>query len=73
MEAKVLIRTYPFGQKIEVTIPTEHVLLRAEETSDDLYEAIDLVIDKLERQIRKYKTKLSRSQRIINSLSTLTL
>lgn len=60
VEAKVLIRTYPFGQKIEVTIPTEYVLLRAEETSDDLYEAIDLVIDKLERQIRKYKTKLSR-------------
>ena len=27
--AKVLIRTYPFGQKIEVTIPTEYVLLRA--------------------------------------------
>ena len=63
VEAKVLIRTYPFGQKIEVTIPTEYVLLRAEETSDDLYEAIDLVIDKLERQIRKYKTKLSRKSK----------
>ena len=50
-------------QKIEVTIPTEYVLLRAEETSDDLYEAIDLVIDKLERQIRKYKTKLSRKSK----------
>ena len=57
VEAKVLIRTYPFGQKIEATI------LRAEETSDDLYEAIDLVIDKLERQIRKYKTKLSRKSK----------
>ena len=54
VEAKVLIRTYPFGQKIEVTIPTEYVLLRAEETSDDLYEA---------RQIRKYKTKLSRKSK----------
>ena len=71
VEAKVLIRTYPFGQKIEVTIPTEYVLLRAEETSDDLYEAIDLVIDKLERQIRKYKTKLSRKSKNNNTLESL--
>ena len=27
VEAKVLVRTYPYGQKIEVTIPTEYVLL----------------------------------------------
>lgn len=60
VEAKVLIRTYPVGQKIEVTIPTEYVLLRAEVVDNDLYNAIDLVIDKLEGQIRKYKTRLSR-------------
>ena len=63
IEAKVLVRTYNFGQKIEVTIPTEYVLLRAEEVSDDLYNAIDLVIDKLEGQIRKYKTRLSRKSK----------
>lgn len=63
VEAKVLVRTYPTGQKIEVTIPTEYVLLRAEEVNDDLYDAIDLVIDKLEGQIRKYKTKLSRKSK----------
>ena len=57
VEAKVLIRTYPLGQKIEVTIPTEYVLLRAEVVDQDLYNAIDLVIDKLEGQIRKAKTK----------------
>ena len=63
VEAKVLIRTYPIGQKIEVTIPTEYVLLRAEEIDGDLYNAIDLVIDKLERQIRKYKTRLNRKSK----------
>ena len=63
VEAKVLVRTYPYGQKIEVTIPTEYVLLRAEVVEDDLYKAIDLVIDKLEGQIRKYKTRLSRKSR----------
>ena len=63
VEAKVLIRTYPVGQKIEVTIPTEYVLLRAEEMDEDLYNAIDLVIDKLEGQIRKYKTRLNRKSK----------
>lgn len=63
VEAKVLVRTYPYGQKIEVTIPTEYVLLRAEVVEDDLYKAIDLVIDKLEGQIRKYKTRLSRKSK----------
>lgn len=63
VEAKVLVRTYPYGQKIEVTIPTEYVLLRAEVVDDDLYNAIDLVIDKLEGQIRKYKTRLSRKSK----------
>ena len=60
VDAKVLVRTYPYGQKIEVTIPTEYVLLRAEVVDDDLYNAIDIVVDKLEGQIRKYKTRLSR-------------
>ena len=45
VEAKVLVRTYPYGQKIEVTIPTEYVLLRAEVVDEDLYNAIDAVID----------------------------
>lgn len=63
VEAKVLVRTYPYGQKIEVTIPTEYVLLRAEVVDEDLYNAIDLVIDKLEGQIRKYKTRLNRKSK----------
>ena len=63
VEAKVLVRTYPYGQKIEVTIPTEYVLLRAEVVDSDLYTAMDLVVDKLEGQIRKYKTRLSRKSK----------
>lgn len=58
--ANVVVRTYPQGQKIEVTIPTKIALLRAEVVADDLYAAIDLVIDKLEDQIRRQKTRLSR-------------
>ena len=44
--------------KVEVTIPLPYLVLRAEETSPDLYASVDLVVDKLERQIRKFKTKI---------------
>ena len=47
-------------QIIEVTIPTKDFTLRREEQDNDLYAAIDLVIDKLERQIRKNKTRFER-------------
>lgn len=47
-------------QIIEVTIPFNGVILRGEEANDDMYASIDLVIDKLERQIRKQKTKLEK-------------
>ena len=50
-------------QKIEITVPMKGVTLRAEETNSDLYSAVDLVIDKLERQMRKYKTKINRKSR----------
>lgn len=49
--------------KVEVTIPLPYLVLRAEETSIDLYGSIDLVVDKLERQVRKYKTKINRKSR----------
>jgi putative sigma-54 modulation protein len=45
---------------VEVTIPLTGVLLRAEEKAMDMYASIDLVLDKLERQIRKHKTKANR-------------
>ena len=48
-------------QIVEVTIPTSKFILRSEEENDDLYAAIDLVTDKLERQIRKNKTRLNRN------------
>ncbi|MBS7009336.1 ribosome hibernation-promoting factor, HPF/YfiA family [Anaerostipes sp.] len=45
-------------QKIEVTIPMKGHIIRAEQDSADMYVSIDLVIDILERQIRRYKTRL---------------
>ncbi len=62
--AHVNLRTYPDNSAIvEVTIPLKNLTLRAEEDSQDLYGSVDLVVDKLERQIRKHKTKLNRRSR----------
>ena len=61
--ANVVVRVYPTKQKIEVTIPTKFAVLRAEVVHDDLYAAIDLAIDKLEDQIRRQKTRLSRKNK----------
>lgn len=58
------LRVYPDKTaKAEVTIPLPYLTLRAEETSDDLYKSIDTMSDRLERQIRKYKTKVNRKSR----------
>lgn len=65
IKAKILISARDQSQKIEVTIPTDNFILRNEETNKDLYQAIDLLVDKLERQIRKNKTRLiSKSRRV---------
>ena len=56
--ANVLVKVNGINQTVEVTIPIKKIILRAEETNEDLYKSIDLVIDKLERQIRKNKTRM---------------
>ncbi|WP_226639143.1 ribosome hibernation-promoting factor, HPF/YfiA family [Priestia flexa] len=62
-DVNVNLKVYNNDQKIEVTIPMTDLVLRAEETHTDLYAAVDLVLDKLERQIRKHKTKVNRKMR----------
>ena len=57
LTATVTVRARGKEQIVEVTIPASKMVLRAEEKHNDLYAAVDLVSDKLERQIRKNKTK----------------
>ena len=45
-------------QKIEVTIPVKGSIIRSEQVSNDLYVSIDLVEEIIERQLKKYKSKL---------------
>lgn len=62
-EVHVNLKVYNDNQSIEVTIPMKSLLLRAEEQHADMYAAIDLVVEKLERQVRKYKTRINRKAR----------
>ncbi len=58
ISANVLIRIRGEEQIVEVTVPTKKFTLRAEERNKDFYATVDLVIDILERQLRKNKEKL---------------
>lgn len=58
--ATISLRVRGKDQIVEITIPIKKAILRCEETNDDLYASIDFAIDKLERQIRKNKTKMKR-------------
>lgn len=71
IEASILTKQDGRMQRIEVTIPTPHFTLRNEVSKDDLYAAIDLVSDKLERQIRKNKTKLKKQNKVNNKYEYL--
>ncbi len=48
------------NDKIEATINAKGTLFRAEEETSDVYEGIDLVVDKLTNQIRKFKGRLQK-------------
>lgn len=61
LDAFVVCKIYKDHHKVEVTIPTKYYTMRAEVGNPDMYAAIDLTVDKLESQIRKHKSKITRS------------
>lgn len=58
--AQVVLSVQREHQRVEVTIPVDGMILRAEESDPSMYAACDLVLEKLERQLRKHKTRLQR-------------
>lgn len=61
--ANVVVKAVGNGIKLEVTIFTKVGVLRAEVPHEDYYAAVDLALDKLEDQIRRQKTRLSRKHK----------
>lgn len=62
VRATVIVKVKNHEQRVEITIPLKAFILRSEEAKDDFYAAIDKTIDKLERQIRKNKTRIMSKQ-----------
>ena len=58
IEVHVTLSVEKDRQKIEVTIPVKGNIIRSEQVSNDMYVSIDLVEEIIERQLKKYKTKL---------------
>ena len=57
-EAKVIVDAQPHGHIAEILIfGTNHVTIEADTEHKDLYAAIDLTLEKVERQMRKEKTR----------------
>lgn len=63
VEATATMSTQKGKHILEVTIPINGTILRAEEATDDMYASIDLAVDKLEGQLRKHKTKLEKKMK----------
>jgi putative sigma-54 modulation protein len=61
-EVNVTLSVEKERQKIEVTIPVKGNIIRSEQVSSDMYVSIDLVEEVIERQLKKYRTKLVTKQ-----------
>jgi len=70
-EAHVALSVQKEQQKIEVTIPVKGSVIRAEQISSDMYAAIDLVEEIIERQLKKYKNKIIDQKQNATSFSKM--
>lgn len=60
MDVQVTLLVERGRHRVEVTAPIHGIILRGEEETGDMYASIDLVLDKLERQIEKYRTRINK-------------
>jgi len=63
LKPQVVLSVQKNDHKVEITIPLNGRLLRAEVETFDMYASVDQAVDKIERQIHKYKTKINRKAR----------
>ena len=64
VSVKVIFSVRGREQKVEITINAINFDLRSEVSHSDMYAAIDLAVDKLEQQMRKFKSKLMSKDRV---------
>ena len=57
--ANVVCKEYGNTKVVEVTIPTKYLIMRSESEADDMFKAVDLAVEKLEKQINRHKKKIN--------------
>lgn len=57
-EADVILSVEKYRHSAEVTIKANGITINGEEETADMYSSIDLVMEKIERQVKKYKEKI---------------
>jgi len=62
MDVQVTLAFEKGRQRVEVTAPLNGFILRGEEETEDMYSSIDLVVDKLERQMEKYRRRIGKKR-----------
>ena len=62
VDARVTLSMEHKTQKVDALIPYNGLYLRAEDKSDDIYKSIDLIEEKIEGQLRKYKSRLQKKR-----------
>lgn len=67
VRVNVVVKIRNIDQIVEITIPLKTCILRTEENQQDFYKAVDKAVDKLERQIRKNKTKILKQIKVKKS------
>ncbi len=63
VDAAVTLTVEKDRHKVEVTATIDGLILRGEEATPDMYASLDLVVDKLEKQVERYKTRINRKLR----------
>jgi len=58
MEAHVVLEVEKFRHMADVTVNVDGTRIKAYEETEDMYSAIDMVMDKIENQVKKHRSRL---------------
>ena len=59
LSVNVVCKEYGDDKVVEITIPTKHLILRAESSTEDMFNSVDTCINKLEKQLLKHRKKIN--------------
>lgn len=66
LKPQVVLSVQREDHRVEITIPLNGPILRAEVETGNMYASVDGAVDRIERQVRKYKTRINRKARQVN-------